>query len=154
MKFSFKSVITISVFCLISAFSIINNVDTASAHSGGTDSSGCHTCHTNCPSYGLAYEEYHCHTPKGNSSYSNPTWNPPLSPSYCILEDTTTLSREDMALIQSILKRKGYRPGTVDGYYGSQTRAALNRYELKWKLPKSKGSTLRNRTLEKLNVFC
>lgn len=40
-----------------------------SAHPGNTDSSGCHTCHTNCPNWGLSYEEYHCHNAK---SYSQP----------------------------------------------------------------------------------
>jgi len=38
---------------------------TASAHPGRTDSSGCHTCRTNCPSWGLATGEYHCHRSKG-----------------------------------------------------------------------------------------
>jgi len=31
------------------------------AHSGGTDSSGGHTCRTNCEKYGLEYGEYHYH---------------------------------------------------------------------------------------------
>lgn len=35
--------------------------NSASAHSGRTDAYGCHTCKTNCPSYGLSYGEYHCH---------------------------------------------------------------------------------------------
>lgn len=35
------------------------------AHPGRTDSSGCHTCRTNCPSWGLSYGEYHCHRAKG-----------------------------------------------------------------------------------------
>jgi|SRR3989344_891158 len=35
------------------------------AHSGNTDSYGCHTCRTNCPKYGLDYGEYHCHASKG-----------------------------------------------------------------------------------------
>lgn len=35
------------------------------AHSGGTDSYGCHTCYTNCSSWGLSYGEYHCHQSKG-----------------------------------------------------------------------------------------
>ncbi len=35
-----------------------------SAHPGNTDSMGCHTCRTNCPSWGLSYGEYHCHNPK------------------------------------------------------------------------------------------
>jgi hypothetical protein len=34
------------------------------AHPGNTDAYGCHTCWTNCSSWGLSYEEYHCHTPK------------------------------------------------------------------------------------------
>ncbi len=38
---------------------------TASAHSGNTDSSGCHTCRTNCSKWGLSTGEYHCHRSKG-----------------------------------------------------------------------------------------
>lgn len=37
----------------------------ALAHPGRTDSSGCHTCRTNCPNWGLLYGEYHCHRSKG-----------------------------------------------------------------------------------------
>lgn len=35
-----------------------------SAHPGRTDANGCHTCHTNCPKWGLGDEEYHCHNAK------------------------------------------------------------------------------------------
>lgn len=35
------------------------------AHPGRTDSSGCHTCRTNCASWGLSTGEYHCHRSKG-----------------------------------------------------------------------------------------
>jgi hypothetical protein len=35
------------------------------AHPGNTDAYGCHTCRTNCPSWGLSYGEYHCHNSKG-----------------------------------------------------------------------------------------
>src|SRR3989344_2107920 len=34
------------------------------AHPGGTNAYGCHTCRTNCPSWGLSYDEYHCHNAK------------------------------------------------------------------------------------------
>lgn len=34
------------------------------AHPGNTDSRGCHTCRTNCPKWGLSYDEYHCHNAK------------------------------------------------------------------------------------------
>ncbi|MBU4338538.1 YHYH domain-containing protein [Patescibacteria group bacterium] len=37
---------------------------TAQAHPGRTDSSGCHTCRTNCSSWGLSSGEYHCHRAK------------------------------------------------------------------------------------------
>lgn len=30
-------------------------------HPGRTDVNGCHTCRTNCESWGLKYGEYHCH---------------------------------------------------------------------------------------------
>ena len=36
----------------------------AFAHPGRTDAYGCHTCRTNCPSWGLSYGEYHCHNAK------------------------------------------------------------------------------------------
>lgn len=57
------------------------------AHSGRTDSYGCHTCRTNCSSWGLSYGEYHCHQAKslpqpeepihskygeGGTGYTNP----------------------------------------------------------------------------------
>lgn len=34
------------------------------AHPGNTDSSGCHTCRTNCSKWGLSTGEYHCHRAK------------------------------------------------------------------------------------------
>lgn len=34
------------------------------AHPGRTDSSGCHTCRTNCAKWGLSTGEYHCHRTK------------------------------------------------------------------------------------------
>lgn len=37
---------------------------TSQAHPGRTDSSGCHTCRTNCASWGLSSGEYHCHRAK------------------------------------------------------------------------------------------
>lgn len=49
------SILVLSIF-LIPLFSY--------AHSGRTDSSGCHTCRTNCPNWGLSAGEYHCHNAK------------------------------------------------------------------------------------------
>lgn len=57
----------ISIFFIVAIFSLTLLhllVLPVLAHPGNTDSSGCHTCQTNCPSWGLSYGEYHCHTPK------------------------------------------------------------------------------------------
>lgn len=53
---------------LFIAFISILSIDVVYAHPGRTDKSGCHKCHTNCASWGLADGEKHCHN--GNT-YSN-----------------------------------------------------------------------------------
>lgn len=47
---------------LVIIFFFLLSVTPIYAHPGRTDSSGCHTCHTNCENWGLSYEEYHCHS--------------------------------------------------------------------------------------------
>lgn len=42
------------------------------AHSGRTDSAGCHTCRTNCSSWGLSNGEYHCHGAKTSPQPEEP----------------------------------------------------------------------------------
>lgn len=42
------------------------------AHPGRTDASGCHTCRTNCSSWGLSTGEYHCHRSKGVTQPTEP----------------------------------------------------------------------------------
>ncbi len=59
-------IIACAIFALLVAF-LPMTPKSVHAHSGNTDSNGCHTCRTNCPSYGLDYGEYHCHNPKSNS---------------------------------------------------------------------------------------
>lgn len=58
----------------------------ALASPGGLDSAGCHTCRTNCASYGLATGTYHCHRstappPSGGSSSGGSGSSPPPVPS-------------------------------------------------------------------------
>lgn len=55
----------IKIFIIISTLMLPTIVF---AHPGRTDSSGCHTCKTNCSSWGLEDYEYHCHS--GNT-YTN-----------------------------------------------------------------------------------
>ncbi len=55
--------ITIWIFIIATGgFLFLNN--NTFAHPGRTDSYGCHTCRTNCSSWGLSYGEYHCHRAK------------------------------------------------------------------------------------------
>ncbi len=145
--------VLILLLSVVMGFGAVTTVQT-NAHSGGTDQWGCHA----------GSQPYHCHNPKndysndygdgGNDYPSNSYWSVPLTPSVCILSSSSMLSKEDIALVQTVLKRKGYRPGPVDGSYGRMTRAGLNRFETKWKLPKSKGKYLRNSSLERLGVMC
>lgn len=66
--------IFISFFFVIGIFFLTSNT---LAHPGNTDSNGCHTCRTNCASWGLSYGEYHCHNSKGKPQPLSPitsTW--------------------------------------------------------------------------------
>ena len=68
----------IGIFILIVLFLIYPNL--VFAHPGRLDSSGCHTCRTNCAKWGLRQGEYHCHggssNSKKNSSSSNKSNKP------------------------------------------------------------------------------
>jgi len=76
---SIKEVVFIVTLIFCFSFFVLGIV---SAHPGNTDSSGCHTCRTNCTSWGLSYGEYHCHNSK--TTYSAPVYTPsiPSCPSF------------------------------------------------------------------------
>lgn len=54
--------INLMTIVIVAGFSIGSTV--VLAHPGRTDASGCHTCRTNCSSWGLSSGEYHCHRAK------------------------------------------------------------------------------------------
>ncbi len=63
------------------------------AHPGRTDSSGCHTCRTNCASWGLSDGEYHCHNGgSSSSSSSSSTSNEESTTKKTIIKATTTIT--------------------------------------------------------------
>lgn len=76
--------------CLVVALPVLSGLfvtppQPAAAHPGGLDSSGCHTCHTNCTEkYGIPYESYHCHG--GGTPNGAPT---PTAPPTTVPRDTT-----------------------------------------------------------------
>ncbi len=59
-----KKFLCIAVALGLFALIVFMRTGTALAHPGRTDASGCHTCKTNCSSWGLSYGEYHCHRAK------------------------------------------------------------------------------------------
>jgi len=67
---------------LIIFVGIIFLVKPTFAHPGRTDSSGCHTCRTNCSSWGLSYGEYHCHRAKALPQPEEPIKSNLGSPGY------------------------------------------------------------------------
>lgn len=59
-----------------------------SAHPGRTDSSGCHTCKTNCEKWGFSYGEYHCHGSQTIPT-ADPTVKPTRIPTKVVIQKTT-----------------------------------------------------------------
>lgn len=57
MRIKIKFLIVFLLMVFILPFSAL-------AHPGNTNASGCHTCKTNCHSWGLKDAEYHCHNEK------------------------------------------------------------------------------------------
>lgn len=60
------------------------------AHPGRTDSSGGHTCKTNCEDWGLNYGEYHYHNGGGSSSTTTTTPTPTYQPKIEYKNETKT----------------------------------------------------------------
>ena len=75
------------VGCLVVFVCFVLFTGPVMAHPGRTDSSGCHTCRTNCASWGLRNGEYHCHggsssNNSSSSSYSNSQSVRQVTPNY------------------------------------------------------------------------
>jgi hypothetical protein len=56
-----RKILKLTILICILTFSLSGSIF---AHPGRTDAKGCHTCRTNCESWGLEYGEYHCHNGK------------------------------------------------------------------------------------------
>ena len=145
-----KWVVALALICSVAFAADASRV---AAHSGGLDGQGGHNCNV-----GSCRGTYHCHQPRGPrcqpSSTSGSVTQSRVTPSVCVSAYTSTLSRSDVARIQTALRSKGFSPGPIDGYYGSMTRSALNRFESGQRIPQSTGSNLRDRSLRQLGVVC
>lgn len=66
-----KKLILIIILTLLLLFSSKN----VYAHPGRTNAQGCHTCKTNCSSWGLSNGEYHCHSGNTYKNSKDQTFN-------------------------------------------------------------------------------
>ncbi|MEZ8107206.1 peptidoglycan-binding domain-containing protein [Vibrio cortegadensis] len=107
--------------CLLVSFSFIS-IQSASATSGRTNSSGCH----NSKKIG-----YHCH---GTPNKSKSSYQAPVSSIY----DSTnrnTLSKKNLVKndlvkgVQIQLNRLGYSVGREDGILGEKTSSAIKKFQ-------------------------
>ena len=93
MNISYKGVcwgFTIGALLVIYFLSV--NSPNVYAHPGRTDSSGGHTCRTNCPRWGLDYGQYHMH---GGATTPAPSPEPEFKPQ---IEEATVDTSEQPAV--------------------------------------------------------
>ncbi len=84
--------IVVFIFFLVGL--LIGQIGNVSAHPGRTDSSGCHTCRTNCEDWGLSYGEYHCHGGSEPSTPTAPKPDPVPVPKNCPINSTYSNARK------------------------------------------------------------
>jgi hypothetical protein len=60
------------IFLFMVFFSVTLFYKPLNAHPGNTASDGCHYCRTNCASWGVNYDERHCHQSKGVPQQTEP----------------------------------------------------------------------------------
>lgn len=124
-------------------------------HGGGLDGDGGHHCNV-----GSCAGTYHCHQARGPACGGGGGWSSggssyaTVDVAYCVSLSGSSFTDSEVALIQQTLKSKGFRPGPVDGIYGSMSRGALNRFERKAKLKVSRGRSIYFRSIEKLGIAC
>lgn len=96
------------------------------AHPGRTDSSGCHTCRTNCSSWGLSTGEYHCHQSKGVTQPVEPiksirnvngTGTTVSAPEYKVLKPTTVNSNYTTTNTTQTSTTKTEKPGLIKRFF-------------------------------------
>lgn len=74
----------ISIFVSLSLLYLFVFTTVVNAHPGRTASDGCHYCRTNCDSWGVAWNERHCHGggQAEPTSTPYPTWTPRPLPTW------------------------------------------------------------------------
>ena len=117
-----------------------------SAHGGGLDSSGGHNCYV-----GSCAGTYHCHRCGGSSTY---TYKPAITPAFCVVLSSASMSSSEVRLMQGALFFKGFNPGPLDGIFGNATSYAIKRYEIANQIQISPNRRVYLTTLMHLNIDC
>jgi len=115
-----------------------------SAHGGGLDGDGGHNCYV-----GSCAGTYHYHRGGGSNSRSRLP-----SPAFCVALNSSSITQSEVALTQFMLLLKGFNPGPLDGFLGSQTKRAINAYEGKYGLSRSPKNSIYHSTVRHLGIDC
>ena len=120
-----------------------------SAHGGGLDGSGGHNCYV-----GSCAGTYHYHRGGGGSSSGSSNRSRLPSPAFCVSLNKSYTTKSEGALIQFMLRFKGFNPGPLDGFIGSRTKRAMNAYEDKYRLLRSPKNSTYHGTIIHLGIDC
>lgn len=102
------------IFVLLIFAICLLHIEKSRAHPGRTDSSGGHTCRTNCESWGLNYGEYHYHNGGGGSGGLSEAGQARVA-------GADFARTENRARIESSAKVEGEYQGREDGLTGVST---------------------------------
>lgn len=109
----------LTLYCCLISLTILKP-HAVLAHPGRTDSSGGHTCRTNCESWGLEYGEYHYHNGTGSGSGG-------LSEAaQARIAGAEFANKENRTRIESSANAEGNSQGNIDGLDGENLIYADN----------------------------
>ena len=131
-------------FLFLLAALTVQSTTLVSAHGGGLDGDGGHNCYV-----GSCAGTYHYHRGGGSNSGSRLP-----SPAFCVALNSSSITQSEVALTQFMLLLKGFSPGPLDGFLGSQTKRAINAYEGKYGLSRSPKNSIYHSTVRHLGIDC
>ena len=132
------------LFVFLLAALTVQSTTLVSAHGGGLDGDGGHNCYV-----GSCAGTYHYHRGGGSNSRSRLP-----SPAFCVALNSSSITQSEVALTQFTLLLKGFNPGPLDGFLGSQTKRAINAYEGKYGLSRSPKNSIYHSTVRHLGIDC
>ena len=137
------------LFLFLLAALTVQSTTLVNAHGGGLDGDGGHNCNV-----GSCAGTYHYHRGGGGSSSGSSNRSRLPSPAFCVALNSSSITQSEVALTQFMLLLKGFSPGPLDGFLGSQTKRAINAYEGKYGLSRSPKNSIYHSTVRHLGIDC